>query len=88
MDITFDPAKNEANQAKHGVALELAASFEWDDALTRQDDRFDYGETRMSAIGYIGQRLYVVVYVDRGFTRRIISLRKANKREERLYAEA
>lgn len=42
----------------------------------------------MVAIGYIGLRLYVVVYVDRNGTRRIISLRKANSREEKRYAEA
>lgn len=41
----------------------------------------------MVAMGYIGQRLYVVVYVDRADSRRIISLRKANQREEKRYAE-
>ncbi|VCU69144.1 hypothetical protein PIGHUM_01204 [Pigmentiphaga humi] len=86
--ITYHPTKNESNQAKHGMPLDEARSFEWADALVRKDDRFEYGEDRMSAIGYIGNRLHVVVYVDRGNIRRIISLRKANKREERQYAEA
>lgn len=49
--------------------------------------RRDYGEHRMVAIGYIGLRLYGVVYVDRDGRRRIISLRKANSREEARYAE-
>ncbi|MFC4299901.1 BrnT family toxin [Castellaniella hirudinis] len=88
MNIIYDPAKNSANRAKHGVSLADAKAFEWDDALIRQDDRYAYGEVRMRAIGYIGPRLHVLVYTDRGNIRRIISLRRANKREERHYAEA
>lgn len=88
IQITYDQAKDRANQAKHGVSLADAQAFEWDDALSREDDRQAYGEERMSAIGYIGKRLHVAIYTDRGNIRRIISLRKANKREERQYAEA
>ena len=87
MDITFDPAKDQANQAKHGVSLALASEFEWDDAVTWEDVRRPYGEARKVAIGYIGLRLYVVVYVDRDGDRRVISLRKANKREVDFYAQ-
>ena len=88
MQITYDQAKDSANQAKHGVSLADAQAFEWEDALSRRDDRYTYGEVRMSAIGYIGNRLHVVIYTDREYIRRIISLRKANKREERQYAKA
>ncbi|KAA0911711.1 BrnT family toxin [Pusillimonas sp. ANT_WB101] len=88
MDIAFDYAKDAVNQVKHGVSLALASKFEWDEAVTWQDVRQPYGELRMVAIGYIGQRLYVVVYVDRDWTRRIISLRKANSREINFYAKA
>ena len=52
------------------------------------DHRVDYGEQREIAIAYIGRRLHVVVYVQRSLARRIISLRKANKREIERYAEA
>jgi uncharacterized DUF497 family protein len=44
-------------------------------------------ETRITAIGYIGDRLHVAVFVDRDGSRRIISLRKANQREAKNYAE-
>lgn len=88
MDITYDTAKNESNAEKHGVALAAAVDFEWDDALVWNDERREYGETRQCAIGYIGTRLYYVVYVDRNDVRRIISLRKANSREVKRYAEA
>jgi uncharacterized DUF497 family protein len=88
MRITFDHAKDQINVEKHGVSLSAAADFEWDDALVSADERRNYGEARMIAIGYIGERLYVVVYVNRDDSRRIISLRKANSREIRHYAEA
>jgi len=86
MQITFDPAKNQMNIAKHGIFLAMAVEFEWETALTWPDLRKNYGEDRMAGIGYIGLRLYYVVYVDRE-TRRIISLRKANDREVKRYAE-
>ena len=86
LEITFDHAKNAANLSKHGVALADAASLEWDSAIFWADTRRDYGEVRMAAIGYIGLRLFCVIFVDRADGRRIISLRKANTREENRYA--
>ncbi|OZI31719.1 hypothetical protein CAL29_28000 [Bordetella genomosp. 10] len=88
MEITFDPAKDAINQRKHGVSLAKAEEFEWDGALAEEDARCDYGECRMIAIGYIGLRLHVAVYVDRDDARRILSLRKANSREIKRYAKA
>lgn len=87
MDIQFDAAKNEANIAKHGVSLALAGELEWETALVREDARHDYGETRWTAIGYVGARLYVVVYVERDGAMRIVRRRKANSREVKSYAE-
>ncbi|MDR2874377.1 MAG: BrnT family toxin [Methylobacillus sp.] len=88
MEIAFDAAKDVKNINKHdGVSLADAKAFEWDDAVVWTDRRKTYGEERMIALGYIGNRLFNVVFVDRDDTRRIISLRKANKREERRYAE-
>ena len=91
MDIVFDPAKDAANQAKHGAALSDALGFEWEGALIWPDTRQDYGEPRMVALGYIGLRLMVLVFVERSANkptqRRIISLRKANQREVKRYAE-
>ena len=88
MEITFDPAKDVINLAKHGISLAAAAEIEWDTLYAVPDTRQAYGEERMVGIGYIGLRLFVVVYVDRDDVRRIISLRKANRREENRYAEA
>ncbi|WP_291525263.1 BrnT family toxin [Acidithiobacillus sp.] len=88
MEITYDPTKDAANVAKHGVSLALAIELEWESAVAWPDVRREYGETRMAAIGYIGLRLYYVAFVDRADGRRIISLRKANQREVKRYAEA
>ena len=88
-EVVFDPAKNIRNIAKHsGVSLAYAADFEWETALVWRDLRSDYQEHRMCGMGYIGNRLFHVVFVDRGVQRRIISLRKTNQREEKRYAEA
>ena len=87
MEIVFDPAKDVANRNKHGVSLAEASCLEWESAVIWPDTRREYGEARMAGIGYIGSRLYFVVFVDRVRSRRIISLRKANRREVRIYAK-
>ena len=88
MDITFDPNKDASNLEKHGLSLADAEKIEWETLWAFEDDRHAYGETRMIGYAYIGLRLHCVVYTDRGDTRRIISLRKANQREIMRYAEA
>jgi uncharacterized DUF497 family protein len=85
LQITFNEAKDVLNKSKHGVSLSEAEKLEWDDALIWHDTRRDYGEARMVALGAIGERLYCVIYVDREDVRRIISLRKANNKEKKLY---
>lgn len=87
MEISFDPKKDEINVSKHGMSLSSARYIDWGSAMIWLDQRKDYGELRHSGIGYIGIRLYVVVFVERESERRIISLRKANQRELKLYAK-
>lgn len=88
VNITFDPTKNAKNADKHGgMSLAEAVGFEWGQAVTWPDLRREYGERRMAGLGYIGNRLCSVVFVDRGEERRIISLRKANQREVQRYAK-
>jgi uncharacterized protein len=85
--IEFDPAKDDINRAKHGVSLLAATSFDWDTALEREDDRFDYGEIRFVAIGQIDARLYVIVFTEGSDDDavRIISVRPAEKHERSYY---
>lgn len=87
VQIEFDPDKDAINRTKHGVSLQAAASFEWETALEREDDRFDYGEIRFVAIGQIDTRLHVMVFTEgsNDDSVRIISLRPAEKHEVRFY---
>ncbi|WP_296894678.1 BrnT family toxin [Thiobacillus sp.] len=50
MHIEFDPAKDLANQDKHGVSLLMAAELDWEAALVWVDERIEYGERRMIAL--------------------------------------
>lgn len=86
--IEYDPNKDSANIAKHGVSLARVAYFEFETALIAVDGRVEYGETRHSALGYIEGRLHRLVYTVRGNNIRAISLRKANHREIGRYAKA
>ena len=85
--IEFDRVKDDSNRKKHGISLAAAAAFEWDTALEREDDRFDYGETRFVAIGRIDSRLHVLIFTGGADedTVRVISLRPAEKHEARYY---
>ncbi|EYC51719.1 hypothetical protein AZ34_11990 [Hylemonella gracilis str. Niagara R] len=87
MQIEFDPAKDAINQARHGLTLAEAGELDWETLVAKPDTRRDYGETRQIGYAVRGARLYCVVYVDRGEVRRIISLRKANSREVKSYAQ-
>lgn len=86
MEIEFDPRKDAINAAKHGVSLADAALLEWEWMWATEDARRDYGERRIIGYAPIGSRVYCVVFVELDTARRIISLRKANRREVRLYA--
>ncbi len=88
MEFVFDPGKDVANLSKHGFSLAAAAQISWDAALVWIDDRADYGEVRMVALAPMGDTLLSVAFVDRESTRRIISLRRANRREVNHYAKA
>jgi uncharacterized DUF497 family protein len=83
--ISFDPQKNERNIAERGLSFELVEEFEWDSALVVEDVRRDYGERRFQALGMITGRLHAVVFTPRAGRVHVISLRKANRREIRLY---
>jgi uncharacterized DUF497 family protein len=88
MRIEFDPAKDRTNVAKHGVSLALAAELDWEAALVWVDERFKYDELRMIALAPKTAILYYVAFVERGEVRRLISLRRANRREVKRYVES
>ena len=80
-----DPDKEDRNLAERGLSLDLAEILDWATALIWEDTRKDYGERRYCVLGYIGDRLHSVVFTPREGKPRVISLRKANKREVKRY---
>jgi uncharacterized DUF497 family protein len=87
MRIEFDRGKDASNRPLHGVSLALARELDWDAALVWIDDRFAYGELRMIALAPKTNTLYYVAFVERAERRRIISLRRATRREVKHYVE-
>lgn len=86
MRFEWDEAKNEANIQKHGIAFKDAVEIFNHPMLSMQDQRYAYDEDRWIAIGWIKTLVGVVVYTERrGELIRIISARKATKREVRNY---
>ncbi len=85
MDIEFDPDKDAANIAKHGLSLADAGKLDLLAAATVIDDRQDYGETRFRAFGRIGTLGYNLVFTVSGTTLRPISFRRAHEKEMRRY---
>jgi uncharacterized DUF497 family protein len=85
MAFEWDEDKRQASLVKHGVDfVDMFPLF--DGPFTEDvDDRRDYGETRINCTGEVKGRVFVVTYTWRGATRRIISARKANAREQRKY---
>jgi len=85
MEIEFDPAKRQATLDNRGLDMVRAAEIFSGKTLTVEDDRQNYGEPRFITIGFLDARMVVVVWTPRGTVRRIISLRKANDREQEIY---
>ncbi|PMS37522.1 BrnT family toxin [Trinickia symbiotica] len=87
MRITFDRAKRDATFQDRGLAFEDTATVFEGNTLDMVDDRFDYGEERIVTVGRLGGRMVIVVWTQRGDARHVISMRKANEREEKRFAE-
>ena len=82
MKSAFDPAKRTATLAARDLDMADADFIFAGTYLTVADDRKDYGEPRFITYGTLDGRMVVVVWTVRGAFRRIISLRKANAREQ------
>lgn len=85
MEISFDPAKNALNIELRGLSFERAVDFEFETALFSQDLRQDYGEMRMRVLGWLDKRIHALVFVETELGIRVVSFRKANKREVSIY---
>lgn len=89
MNFEWDEAKSEACFRERGFDFAYAARTFFDpDRLVQAGTRHSYGEERYQLLGKIEQRLFVVVFTSRHDTMRIISARKANRRELRHYEDS
>ena len=85
MDLDWDEDKRERTLQERGLDFADVAAARWDDALTAEDLREEYGERRFVSLVPIHDRLCVVAWCVRGKALRVISLRKANTRERKRY---
>jgi uncharacterized protein len=84
MTKRFDEAKDAVNIANHGISL--ARAFDMEIVIFMEDDRFDYGEVRYRAWGYIDGKPHYLAYTIRNGLVRPISLRRAHAREMKRHA--
>ena len=88
MRYSYDPAKKAANLKKHGFNFDDAKQvFESAQTVTFEDRRFDYGETRYLTLGLLHGIVVIIAAVETDKTVRIISMRKADKHEQKIYYE-
>lgn len=85
MDIEYDPAKRDLTLEKRGLDMDQAGEVFDGPHITAPDIRSDYGEERFVTVGLLGERMIVLAWTPRGAAFRIISMRKANEREEKRY---
>jgi uncharacterized DUF497 family protein len=83
--ISYDPQKRARTLAERGLDFDDAVRLFAGATVDFVDDRYDYGETRWLSFGHLGQRMVAVVWTRRGDTRHVISMRKANGREQEKY---
>jgi uncharacterized DUF497 family protein len=86
MRYTWTESKNRRNLKLHGIAFEDAVSIFDGPTLEQVDNRFDYGERRVYAIGVVNGLEITVIYTDREEEeRRIISAWRSEPHERRAY---
>jgi uncharacterized DUF497 family protein len=83
----WDEAKSRKNLRERGFDFAFAARIFDQDVLEHEDTRHHYGERRIVALREIEGEVFVVVYTWRGTYRRIISARRANRRERDAYCQ-
>ncbi len=81
MQVEFNPAKNAANIKSRGLSFESAGEFDFGTAGIEHDTRKAYPEVWLVAVGFLNKRLHVLCFTPLPLGIRVISFRKANKRE-------
>jgi uncharacterized DUF497 family protein len=88
MRYSYDPKKKATNLKKHGLDFDDARSvIESGQTVTFEDRRFDYDEVRYITLGLLQGEVVVIATAETETTIRIISMRKADKNEQKIYYE-
>ena len=85
MELEWNEAKRQRALKERGLDFADVAKLDWGTAMVAADVREDYGKFRSIAFGFIDARLVCLVYTMREKSLRVISLRKANDRERKVY---
>ena len=83
--MKWDDAKSDQNLRQRGFGFDYAACVFDGPSIETVDERRAYGEIRIRAIGRVDENVLVVIFTDRNKIRRIISARKANRKERQLW---
>ncbi|TKR56267.1 BrnT family toxin [Allopusillimonas ginsengisoli] len=87
MKVTYDLVKRANTLKARGLDMHRASEVFAGLNFTLRDERISYSEPRFITIGVLDERMVVLVWTPRGEARRIISMRKANDREQAKYAQ-
>ena len=85
MIVEFDSVKNQRNILDRGLSFDRVQNIDLTKALIALDDRREYGENRFVALCHLDKRLHVLCFTETLNGIRVISFRKANKREVARY---
>ena len=85
MLVEWDEAKRRSNLTHHGVDFKDAALIFENPVIEAEDTRFEYGEARYRALGYVDADYFMVAFTWRGRSRRIISAWKVDDNGKRRY---
>lgn len=85
MKFEWDEQKRQNNIRKHGVDFARCLHVFAETTVTMVDDRSNYGEERFVTMGLLDGRVVVIVHTETSTTIRLISARKATRREEFLF---
>jgi uncharacterized DUF497 family protein len=85
LEFEYDPAKSDANKAKHGIDFKQAQQI-WNNTLVKVPMSFE-GEARHAIIGTIEARYWTAIVTYRAHVIRIISVRRARKKEVAFYEQ-
>ena len=87
MKFEWNESKNKTNIRVHGIDFHDALQIFDHAMLVKIDNRKDYGEQRLIGLGKLDGIVVVVVFTKRGYVTRIISIRRANRNERKIYEE-